>query len=477
MIIYAALMVVIPFAVTGPIGAAGEAGYWKGVEAGMGGTEKIGGAIITTIRGICELIQMKYEMLLEEVKMRMNIIQMNMCMLTYQRLIDNGQCMETSCFTNLIECVDFGVIDSSMDALDSLLDDTQNTLDDVMGDWGEVTDFFVDLDEEDEKEYTLEFKCQVDGKFKYIDECCDSSGGADGYCLEAKIHAKVQNLDEDCKDPYIFVVETEQEFKANENHLITHKFGDATEAEVDLNLKLYCEDDVIGHDNEVIYKTFPLTYYKSNEDCICLQVQDKEEEYLKKKGEVTAPTISGITIDNDLTNGDVTDNSVTISWKTNVKATGCLLIRKDSESFDESECAFENSDKDNSLTHTKTKPVESGTKYHYKVVSYTDADHKSVRGDYTFETIAEETTQPPPEGPTTVKYKVSSAPLPMRETPEYPEGIEVCTLLQNEEFEHTGGTSTGDGCSDSEWLEGKGVTGDCANKEGWVCKKSVSLIE
>lgn len=259
-------------------------GYWNSYKNTLEGTTLIGEAILKTVSDICELKQLQYQLKMEEVNMRMELIEMNMCMLTYQRLIDNGQCMETSCFTNLIECINFDAIDSSMNALDGILDDAQDTIEDISDVWIDVADFFDELSEEKEKEYSLEVKCNN----KNTEKCCSSTGKIiDGNCQESYLHAKVWNLDEDCTNPRIYVEETTANFAANENVRITQAFGTPPSGDegVERTLLLYCDKNGNNQkeDDELVQNRFAKkTYYGARlpDDeyykCNCYYVEEAE---------------------------------------------------------------------------------------------------------------------------------------------------------------------------------------------------------
>jgi hypothetical protein len=73
---------------------------------------------MTAYTKVCDYIQTTYKIDIEIQKAEINMIQMEMCMDTYQHMLDTGQCdklgQANGCFQSMVGCVNFNQLDSTM---------------------------------------------------------------------------------------------------------------------------------------------------------------------------------------------------------------------------------------------------------------------------------------------------------------------------------------------------------------------------
>jgi hypothetical protein len=92
------------------------------------------GKALDTYIKMCELVAKKYELALKVQQMEMEFLKMNYCIAVVQHSMDIGKCSgesATSCFSQTVNCVDFGQIDSSIDKVGNVISDASKISQDI----------------------------------------------------------------------------------------------------------------------------------------------------------------------------------------------------------------------------------------------------------------------------------------------------------------------------------------------------------
>jgi hypothetical protein len=211
---------------------------WSGEDVGqlVQGVSQAGGKAVESWMKYCELVSKMYELDMKIESIKLEQIQMNLCIRTHQHNMDSGNCVgrEEGCFNAIVSCVNFNDVESWSNELSNTLSQTASigrdlgdSLSDMGKGIGEVADAFGGGGRDVHIQVKVGSRTVSSGA-----QICEYYGSR---CVSTRVQVNVPYKD-DCN--YVIITDS------NDNPLPSNNFyvHDYTEGggEYDQTLRFYC---------------------------------------------------------------------------------------------------------------------------------------------------------------------------------------------------------------------------------------------